>query len=388
MPVTERMMDTRADETDVLFQPTRIGSLEIKNRIVMAPMTRAMSPGGIPGPNVARYYGRRAENDVGLIITEGSFISPETAAHDRNAPRFYGDDALKGWMPVVDQVHQAGARIFPQLWHVGLVHKPKVAGVGAVFDSGIGNTENAISPSGIIGGNGLPLEKAGQPATVGEIERVIQAYGNAASAAQRLHFDGVEVHGAHGYLIDQFLWDKTNLRNDEYGGDLARRSRVATEVIREIRRRVGPSFPVVLRLSLWKQQDYTAKLVTTPQEWATIIEPLVEAGVDAFHLSQRRYWEGEFGTELNLAAWTKKLTGKPAITVGSVTLDNSTAEMMQGKGSSPTNNIAPMLASLVRGQFDLVAVGRAMIANPDWPRRIRDRLALNPYTLSMLQTLD
>jgi len=145
---------------------------------------------------------------------------------------------------------------------------------------------------------------------------------------------------------------------------------------------------VVLRLSLWKQQDYTAKLVTTPQEWATVIEPLVEAGVDAFHLSQRRYWEGEFGTELNLAAWTKKLTGKPTITVGSVTLDNSTAEMMQGKGSSPTNNIAPLLASLVREQFDLVAVGRAMIANPDWPRRIRDGLPLNPYTLSMLQTLD
>src|SRR5882757_396126 len=139
--VTEQIMDTR-DEIDVLFQPIRIGSLEIKNRIVMAPMTRAKSPGGIPGPNVARYYGRRAENDVGLIITEGSFISPETAAHDRNAPRFYGDDALQGWMPVVDQVHQAGARIFPQLWHVGLVHKPKVAGVGAVFDSGIGNTEN------------------------------------------------------------------------------------------------------------------------------------------------------------------------------------------------------------------------------------------------------
>ena len=388
MPSTEWVTDTHSEQTDVLFQPTRIGSLELKNRIVMAPMTRAMSPNGIPGQNVARYYSRRAENDVGLIITEGTFISPGTAAHDRNAPRFYGDDALKGWMPVVDQVHHAGARIFAQLWHVGLIRKPKVVGAGAVFDSGIGDTETAISPSGIIGGNDLPLEKTGQPATVRKIEEVIQAYGSAAAAAQRLGFDGVEVHGAHGYLIDQFLWEKTNLREDEYGGNLARRSRFATEVIREIRRRVGPSFPVVLRLSLWKQQDYTAKLVATPQEWATVVEPLVNAGVDAFHLSQRRYWEGEFGTELNLAAWTKKLTGKPTITVGSVTLDNSIAEMLQGNGSSPTNNIAPLLASLARGDFDLVAVGRAMIANPDWPRRIRNGLPVNPYTLSMLQTLD
>src|ERR1700737_3883814 len=94
-------------QSDLLFQPVKVGPLELKNRIVMAPMTRAMSPGGVPGENVARYYGRRAENDVGLIITEGSFISPETAAHDRNAPRFYGDDALKGWMPGVGQFAQA-----------------------------------------------------------------------------------------------------------------------------------------------------------------------------------------------------------------------------------------------------------------------------------------
>ena len=379
-------MDTRSQDTEVLFHPTRIGSLELKNRIVMAPMTRAMSPGGVPGENVARYYRRRAENDVGLIVTEGAFIDPDTAVHDGNAPRFYGD-ALEAWRGVVDEVHHAGGRIFPQLWHVGLIRKPKVAGTGAVFDNGAKHT-SAISPSGVIGGNGLPLERVGDPATTRQIKAIIQAYGRAASAAQRLHFDGVEVHAAHGYLIDQFLWEKTNLREDEYGGDLTRRTRFATEVIREIRGQVGPAFPVVIRLSLWKQQDYTAKLVTTAQEWAAIVEPLVAAGVDGFHLSQRRYWEGEFGTGLNLAAWTKKLTGKPAITVGSVTLDNSTAEMMQGKGSSAIDNIASLLSSLARGDFDLVAIGRALIANPDWARRIRDRAFLKPYALNLLQTLD
>jgi 2,4-dienoyl-CoA reductase-like NADH-dependent reductase (Old Yellow Enzyme family) len=125
-------------------------------------------------------------------------------------------------------------------------------------------------------------------------------------------FDGVEIHGAHGYLIDQFLWDQTNLRDDEYGGDIGRRTRFALEVIAEIRANVGPDFPVVLRLSTWKQQDYRARLAASPEEWAAIVRPLAAAGVDAFHLSQRRYWEGEFGTEANLATWTKKLTGKPS----------------------------------------------------------------------------
>jgi len=104
-----------------------------------------------------------------------------------------------------------------------------------------------------------------------------------------------------------------------------------------------------------------------------IVRPLAGAGVDAFHLSQRRYWEGEFGTEANLATWTKRLTGKPTITVGSITLDNSVAEMMRGEGSLPENNLTPLLAGLERGDFDLVAVGRALIANPDWPHRLRPR---------------
>ena len=119
-----------SDSLEILFKPTRIGGLDLHNRIAMAPMTRAMSPGGVPGENVARYYRRRAEGGVGLIITEGTFIPHPTAGHDGNAPRIYGDDALKGWRRVVEQVHDAGARIFAQLWHVGLVRKPQVDGVG------------------------------------------------------------------------------------------------------------------------------------------------------------------------------------------------------------------------------------------------------------------
>lgn len=387
MSTSTALAQPRLHRTEPLFEPARIGTLQLANRIAMAPMTRAMSPGGVPTDDVAAYYERRARGGAGLIITEGTFIPHHSAGHDRNAPRFYGEDALSGWKRVVDRVHQAGGLIFPQLWHVGLVRKPKVQGVADLFDAG-GETLGRISPSGIIGGDDLPLEKVGDPATEDEIEAVIEAFGLAALSAKTLGFDGVEVHGAHGYLIDQFLWKATNLRDDEYGGDISRRSRFASDVVRRIREKVGPDFPVVIRLSTWKQQDYTARLVETPEDWAKVVQPIADAGVDAFHLSQRRYWQGEFDTELNLAAWTKRLTGKATITVGSVSLDNSMAEMMQGRGSSPENNLAPLLEGIERGDFDMVAVGRAMIANPDWPQRISSGAPLKPYRIEMLQTLD
>ncbi|AIO36023.1 flavin oxidoreductase / NADH oxidase family protein [Burkholderia cenocepacia] len=377
----------RGSHSKVLFTPTKLGSLELKNRIVMAPMTRAMSPQGIPGENVAHYYRRRAEAGIGLIISEGSFIPHWSASHDDNAPRFYGNDALAGWRRVIDAVHDAGGRMFAQLWHVGLVRKPPVAGVAGLFDDDA-EAARRLGPSGIIGGGGLPLAQIRAPATEREIGEIIEAYGNAAASAKELGFDGVEIHGAHGYLIDQFLWAETNRRTDRYGGDRTKRSRFGSEVIQQIRRRVGTVFPVTLRLSTWKSQDYAARLATTPSEWAEIVTPFVEAGIDGFHLSQRRFWEGEFGSDLNLAGWTRKLTGKPTITVGSVTLNNSMAEMLQGKDSEPEDNLALVYQGLERGDFDLVAVGRALIANPDWPEKIRKGETLRPYTMKMLASLD
>lgn len=136
-----------SDSLEILFKPTRIGGVDLRNRIAMAPMTRAMSPGGVPGENVARYYRRRAEGGVGLIITEGTFIPHPSAGHDENAPRIHGDDALNGWRRVVEQVHHAGARIFAQLWHVGLVRKPHVDGVGLLYDNGPAATAASALPA-------------------------------------------------------------------------------------------------------------------------------------------------------------------------------------------------------------------------------------------------
>ena len=216
-----------------------------------------------------------------------------------------------------------------------------------------------------------------------EIDRAIEAYGQAAEAARDAGFDGIELHGAHGYLIDQFFWEKTNQRMDGYGGGLVNRTRFAVEALREVRRRVGPEYPVALRFSQWKIGDFDAKLATTPSELEQFLKPLVDAGVDVFHCSTRRFWEPEFeGSNLNLAGWTKKLTGKPTITVGSITLG---ADLMTSFGSSETiavTGIEALLDRLERGEFDLVAVGRALIANPEWAMKVK------AGTLEEVQPLD
>jgi len=364
-----------ASRAAVLFRPFTFKQLALKNRIVMAPMTRRKSPGGIPGADVAAYYRRRAEGGVGLIVTEGTYIPHEGAGFYPDVPRFYGEEALAGWKRVVEEVHAAGGRIFPQIWHVGLT---------APVDLTTG--QGAVGPSGLL----RPGEKVREPMTQQDIDDVVRAFGEAAASAERLGFDGVEIHGAHGYLIDQFFWEGTNQRTDRYGGDLVRRTRFAVEVIEEIRSKVSPDFPVCLRFSQWKLQDYSAKLARTPEELERFLEPLSAAGVDIFHCSQRRFWETEFeGSPLNLAGWTKKLTGKPSITVGSVTLNQEFTTSFRNPDTAMVTGIDELLERMDRGEFDLVAVGRSLIVNPDWAAIVQRGAMeeLQPYQRDVLQRL-
>jgi 2,4-dienoyl-CoA reductase-like NADH-dependent reductase (Old Yellow Enzyme family) len=297
-------------------------------------------------------------------MTEGTYVAHAGAAAYTDVPHFYGDEALAGWKRVAEQVHAAGGRIFPQLWHCGLVPEPK---------SGKLNPD-ACGPSGLLkpGVKATEPARAGEPMTKADIDNVVRAFGESAASAERLGFDGCEIHGAHGYLLDQFLWDGTNHRTDAYGGGPVERTRLAVEVVREIRRNVSTDFPVCLRFSQWKLQDYAARLAETPQELERILAPLVEVGVDMFHCSQRRYWEKEFeGSDLNLAGWTKKITGKPAITVGSVTLNQEFTRSFGTADTAGVIGIDELLDRLERDEFDLVAVGRSLIVNPQWPAIMR-----------------
>jgi len=226
--------------------------------------------------------------------------------------------------------------------------------------------------------------------TAEDIQDTIKAFADAAKSAKDLGFDALEIHGAHGYLIDQFFWDGTNNRTDEYGGKtLKERSRFAVEVVKAMRAAVGPDFVIILRISQWKQQDYTVKLAHTPAELEDWLQPLADAGVDIFHGSQRRYWEPEFeGSDLNFAGWIKKVTGQPTITVGSVGLTGDFMSAFGGQGSE-TSSIDELLRRYDRGDFDLVAVGRSLLQDPEWVQKVKAGSfdSVNAFEAASLSTL-
>jgi len=226
------------------------------------------------------------------------------------------------------------------------------------------------SPSGLSKKGGNPFT---EPMTDAEVADTISAFATAAADAKRLGFDAIELHGAHGYLIDQFFWEGTNVRDDVFGGPtIADRGKFAAEILKAVRAAVGPDYPVIIRLSQWKQQDYAVKNAETPQLLEAWLQPLADAGADIFHCSQRRFWEPEFeGSDLNFAGWAKKLTGAPTITVGSVGLSGEFIAAFGGEGSQPAS-IDGLLERLERGEFDMVGVGRALLQDPEWVVKIRD----------------
>ncbi|WSE13550.1 NADH:flavin oxidoreductase [Streptomyces sp. NBC_01280] len=363
---------------EILSRPVALNGLKVPNRIAMAPMTRMFSPNGVPGEDVRSYYSRRAAAGVGLIVTEGTYVGHESAGESDRVPRFHGEEQLTGWAKVAEDVHAAGGTIVPQLWHIGMVRqqgKPPFA------------EAPAVGPSGLrIDGT----EGTGKAMTQGDLDDVIGAFAQAAKDAERIGFDGVEVHGAHGYLLDQFFWAGTNRRTDGYGGDAVARTRFAAEIVAAIRENVSPEFPVIFRYSQWKQEAYDARLAETPDELEAILSPLAAAGVDAFHASTRRYWSPEFdGSDLNLAGWTKKLTGKPTITVGSVGLDGDFIRAFMGEGSA-VKGIDDLLDRLERDEFDMVAIGRALLQDPEWAAKVLEGRfdELKPYdAAAALKTL-
>ena len=343
---------------DALFQAIRLGDVTLPNRIAMAPMTRECAKDGVPSDAMRAYYRRRAAGGTGLIITEGS--PPNLAgSFGTTVPRFYGDDALAGWQAVAAAVHEEGAAIFAQLWHVG-AFDPSLIGMQDSFDE----TPERLSPSGLATAE-MPY---GRALTESEIGDTIDAFATAAGNAMRIGFDGVEIHGAHGYLPDQFFWADTNRRDDDWGGGLAERTRFAAELIRAIRARCGGGFPVSFRFSQWKQLNYGARVCGTPAELEQWLSPLADAGATLLHCSTRRFWEPAFdGSQRTLAAWARHLTGLPVIAVGSVTLGTDFKASTGKVHAEPApEQVADVNAAIERGDFDIIAIGRALLANPDW----------------------
>jgi 2,4-dienoyl-CoA reductase-like NADH-dependent reductase (Old Yellow Enzyme family) len=369
--------------TDILFQPLAFGKGQTRNRLAMAPMTRKRAPGGIPTEAVAAYYRRRANGGIGLIFSEGSFIDhPSAQAHSGRSytdiPKFFGHDALLGWERVVSGVHEVGTLFVPQLWHVGEVRR-----LGMPEDP----TVPGFGPREIIE-DGKVVVKAMDPR---DCETIAESYARCARSAQEMGCDGIALHGAHGYLLDQFLWPECNARDDALGGPMENRCRLACLVVERIRDSVAPDFPIVFRFSQWKMSDYNARIAATPGELEILLQRLVAAGVDWFDVSTRRFWEPAFGTDpRSLAAWTRALSGKPVIAVGSIGLDQPHhSKLFRDKVNidAQVTELDNLVIAMARGDFEMAAVARAILADPEWAEKVRSgRMAeIRPFERADLE---
>lgn len=381
-------------ELDPLFEPITLGNVTLKNRLAMAPMTRSFSPDNTPDAAVAEYYRKRAAGGTGLIVTEGVGIDQPAALGDGSGPSdriplLHGDSALAGWRSVVDGVHAAGGKIFPQLWHQGVF---RIDGTGPYPDA------PSLRPSGLWGPDGgfstvapdyiRKVIEPTRPMTEEEIADAVGGFARSARNAKEVGFDGIAVHGASGYLIDSFFWHETNRRTDRYGGDMARRALFGVEVVRAIRAAIGPDMPILFRFGQWKQQDFNAKIAQTPDELGVLLRALAEAGADMFDASTLYFSAPAFdGSPLSLAAWAKKLSGKPSMAVGGVGLSENLFASFETGGAAVENNFFDAAERVRRGEFDMVALGRALIADPDWPNKVRRGETTLAYSRDMLGAL-
>jgi 2,4-dienoyl-CoA reductase-like NADH-dependent reductase (Old Yellow Enzyme family) len=363
--ISPTQRDTHHAHIDLsaLFQPITIAGLSLANRFIMPGMQRGWCADGHVPQRLADYYAARARGGVQLTITECVAVDHPSATRTRKYGRL-AEDTADGWARCIDAVHEADGHFFPQIGHDG-AHL-------AAADGDYFATAPVLSPSGLM----KPGTVVGSPATIADLEAVRDAFVRSARIAKRIGADGVEIHACHGYLLDQFLWAGTNVRDDQYGGpDLRDRVRFPAEVVRAVRDEVGSDFAISLRFSQWKLQDYTARVATTPDELSTMLRAFEEAGVDLFHASTRRFGDPEWPeSDLGLAGWTRKLSGKPVIAVGGVGLTVDMVETFSGKdtNASPDINFPALAKRFNAKEFDLIAVGRSVIADPDWVAKVRE----------------
>jgi len=356
---------TRAAGYDLapLLQPLDVRQMRLKSRFVMPGMQRMWCVDGAPDHRLRDYYRRRILGGAALVISESCAINHPSATKD---PTFAQISPVtkSAWRAVIDTVHEAGGRIFLQLWHQGAVNYGGDAERNPDFVP--------LSPSGFS----HPGEAFGRAATVAELHSIRDAFVQGAIDAREIGADGIELHTCHGFLLDQFLWPRTNLRTDRYGGPaITDRATFPAEVAAAVRQAVGPDFVISMRISQWKESDYDAKIVETPEELGQLIPVLRSAGVDIFHVSTRRFWTPEWdSSDLGLAGWVKSFTDAAVIAVGSIGLDIDVMATLTGEEAQPTGatRIDELVRRFRRGDFDLVSVGRSQIGDPDWVAKMSD----------------
>lgn len=337
-------------DTSRLFTPFTLAGQQLPHRIVMAPMTRNRAgAGNVPTALIAEHYAQRAS--AALIITEATQISPEGVGYP-GTPGIHSAEQVDGWRGVTRAVHAAGGRIFVQLWHVGRISHPSLQPNGAlpVAPSAIAPKGNALT---LQGPQPFVTPRALEEREIGE---VVQQYARAARLARDAGFDGVEIHGANGYLIEQFLTDGSNQRSDRYGGSLENRARFLLEVTRAVSEAWSPEH-VGVRLS----PRGTFNDISDSNRAATFghaVDALNDFGLAYLHLVDPISAGGADDSVPRLAPELRKRFRGPLIINGGFTLERAAAAIEQGEA-------------------DLVAFGVPFLANPDLPARLRLGATLN-----------
>jgi 2,4-dienoyl-CoA reductase-like NADH-dependent reductase (Old Yellow Enzyme family) len=346
-----------------LFTTGDINGVVLRNRFAVAPMTRvSAAEDGTATAEMARYYERFARGGFGLLITEGIYTDKAFAQGYIHQPGITDEAQAQAWRPVVDAVHRHGARIFAQMMHAGAISQ------GNRF------RDTTVGPSGVqpkgqqmefyYGAGVYPVPAA---ITDDQIAEAIEGFAASAARAVAAGFDGIEIHGANGYLIDQFLTDYANQRSDRWGGDTRQRTTFVRTVFEAVHAKVGKSVPVGVRISQGKVNDFTHKWAGRERDAEAIFGTLAEAGVSYIHVTEHKVWEPAFeGGQDSLVALARRYAPRvPLIANGGV--------------QDPARALEVMAAGA-----DIVALGKAALANPDFPNRIRAAQEVAPFDPAIL----
>ena len=352
-------------DVSTLFAPFALGSLRLPNRLAVAPMTRVSAlADGQATARMADYYADFAAGGFGLVITEGIYTDRAYAQGYLFQPGLADDTHCAAWRRVVERVHAAGGRIVAQLMHAGAIsqgnpHRASPKGPSAVQPKGL--------QMSFYRGEGAYRLPAALSLT--EIEEAVTGFASAAARAKDAGFDGVEIHGANGYLLDQFFTDYTNHRDDCYGGALERRLTLPVQTIHAVRHAVGPDFPVGYRVSQGKVNDFTHKWHGGEPEAAVTFRTLSAAPIDYLHTTEFEAWQPAFGEGHSLSSLARRYGTVPVIANGSL--------------HAP----AEAVGMLIREDADLISLGRGALTHADWPLRARAGHMLDAFDRALLSPI-
>ncbi len=342
------------------LEPFQLGQLQLTNRLAVAPMTRVSAdPDGTPTAEMADYYREFAEGGFGLLITEGTYTDPTHSQGYLCQPGLVTEAHVAGWRAVTEGVHQTGVPLIAQLMHAGALSQGNPSGHGTIAPSAVKPLGRMLEEYGGAGSWPTPRQ-----ADEGDLAEAVAGFVAAAANARRAGFDGVEIHGANGYLLDQFLTDYTNRRGDRYGGDVAARVRLTAEVVAAVVADAPPGFLVGVRLSQTKVNDFSYRWPGGADDAEIIFAALADAGAGYLHVASegRDFIEtARFADGRTITSVAREVSGLPVIANGGMHDLGQAADVLNG------------------GHADLLSLARGALANPDLPRRVAGGRSLDDF---------